>query len=235
MTLTVNTVGANPFIPGVFAETFVPDQLIAGGFHLVTQPIVVASGAVALQRGTVLGQVSDYSSILTAGTNTGNGTVNNITVSGGVEVGTFNLVASGATTFYVTNPEGVAMANATVGTAYSASGIGFTIASGTTTAFVAGDSFKLQIVDAIGTFIPSVKTASDGSQNPCAILVDYCNPVSGAVAAGAYITGEFNINAVTFDPSWTPPTLAAALRAYSIFLKSSVTATDPGTSVNTFA
>jgi hypothetical protein len=183
----------------------------------------------------VLGQVTALSaSILTPGTNTGNGTVNNITTGADVQMGTFALLASGAATFTVTSPEGVVMPNATVGTPYSVSGIGFTIASGGV-AFVTGDKFSLQVVDAVGAFIPSVKTASDGSQNPCAILVDFCDPTHGAVQAGAYMTGEFNINAVTFDASWTPQTLTAALRAFSIFMKSSVTATDPGTSVNTFA
>ncbi|WP_428492156.1 head decoration protein [Rhodopila sp.] len=226
MALTPTVVGDNPFIPGVFAETYVPDQLIAGNFQLVTQPIIVASGAVALARGTVLGQITSYGVVATPGANTGNGTVGSITTGTGAELGNYFLSATSPTVFTVHNPEGVAMANATVGTAYSASGIGFTITGGGT-AFVAGDSFTLASTDAVGSFTTCVKNASDGSQTPVAILVDYANPVSGAVTAGAYLTGEFNSNAVIFDASWTIDLLTTALRPYSIFLKPVVSAADP--------
>jgi hypothetical protein len=231
--MTVTTVGDNAFIPGAFAETYVPDQLVAGSFKLVTQPITV-SGSAVLPRGTVLGQLSSYSVIPAAGTNTGTGTIGTFTTGVGAQIGNYTLTATGATTFSVTNPQGTAQANATVGTAYNVSGIGFTITAGGT-AFVAGDKFTLNVVDSIGNFIECVKTASDGSQTPCAILVDYADPTSGPVRAGAYIAGEFNVNAVTYDASWTPELLTTALRQYSIFLKTSVTATDPGTTVTNFA
>ena len=56
MTLTVNPIGDNPMAPGIAAETYLPDQLIAGRFPLVTTNITLAAGT--LQRGTVLGQVT---------------------------------------------------------------------------------------------------------------------------------------------------------------------------------
>ncbi len=56
MTLTVNPIGDNPMTPGIAAETYQPDQLIAGRFPLVTTNATIASGT--LQRGTVLGQVT---------------------------------------------------------------------------------------------------------------------------------------------------------------------------------
>lgn len=228
MALIRNTYGDNPQQPAIFAEQYVPDQLIAGHLNLVTQPILVG-GAQILPRGTVLGQVTSLSNAVSAaGTNTGNGTVGSITTGNGVKQGAYALVATSATTFSVTDPTGAALPNATAGTAYSNSGIGFTITAGGT-AFVAGDSFTLNVMDAIGTFILSVKGASDGSQNPAAILVDYTDPTSGAVTAGAYLMGEFNINAINYDSSWTPQGLAAALRPLSIFLKGSVVAADPGT------
>ncbi len=58
MTLSATNVGSNPQTPGIAAEIFVPDQLIAGQFPLVTQPITIASGASVLPRGTVLGQIT---------------------------------------------------------------------------------------------------------------------------------------------------------------------------------
>lgn len=233
MTLIVQSVGDNAQSPAIFAETYIPDQLIAGALKLVSQPIVLAAGS-ALPRGTVLGQQTSYSVLSTSGTNTGNGTVGSTSAGSDTLLGAYELVATSATNFTVTDPEGNVQAPATVGTAYTGENLKFTIAAGGT-AFVAGDSFALLVVDAIGNFIVSVKTASDGSQVPCAILADYADATSGPVSTGAYVMGEFNINAVNYDSSWTPQLLTTALRLYSIYLKTSVTATDPGTSVQNFA
>jgi hypothetical protein len=128
--------------------------------------------------------------------------------------------------FSVTDPEGNALPNATVGTPYVNAEINFTITAGGT-AFVANDSFSLNALEASGNFILSVKTASDGSQVPLAILATTTNATVSPQMAGAYVMGEFNQNALTFDPSWTLPGLQAALRQYGIFVKSSVSAADP--------
>lgn len=224
MALSVTTYGDNAFAPGITAETYVPDQLIAGNLKLVTQPATLASGT--LKRGAVLGQTTDWSIISAAGTNTGNGTIGSISATTGVKIGTYHLVATSATTWTVTDPEGTALPNATTGTAYAQSGINFTITAGGT-AFAAGDTFTLNVLDSIGSFILSVKTASDGSQTPTAILVDDADASGGPVTVGVYLMGEFNVNAVSYDTSWTPETLTAAMRPYSIFLKNSVVAADP--------
>jgi Bacteriophage lambda head decoration protein D len=239
MVLIVNSVGDNPQQPSITAETYIPDQLIAGPHNLVTQPIVLAAGS-SLPRGTVLGQQTSFSVIATPGTNTGNGTVGSVsagsTAQTDITIGeqTFGylLTATSATTFTVQSPEeqtpagGAAMPNATVGTAYNSGGIAFTIAAGGT-AFAAGDTFVLNVSDSIGNFITSVKTATDGSQVPSAILADFADATNGPVTTGAYIAGEFNVNAINFDSSWTPELLQTSLRAFAIYLKGSVTAIDP--------
>jgi len=225
MTLTVNTIGDNPQVPGIRAETYVPDQLIAGNLKLVTQPIIVASGN--LKRGSVLGMVSTNNAIAQAGDdNAGNGTFGTITVGAAAKAGNYLLTATVATTFSVVDPEGNALPNVTVGTAYSQGGLGFTITAGGT-AFAAGDTFVIDVTDAVGQFILSVKTASDGSQTPSAILVDDVDATGGPVTAGGYVMAEVNARALHYDASWTIPTLTAALRANSIFVKSSVSAADP--------
>lgn len=225
MTLNVSTIGDNPQQPGIYAETYVPDQLIAGNLKLVTQPIVLAAGT--LQRGTVLGQQTTSSVEVTAGTNTGNGTVTLTSLGATPTYGPFVLTAKTATDFGVVDPEGNVLADATVGTAYAGSPeINFKINAGGT-AFVAGDSFTLLVVNATGNYIESVKTASDGSQNPVGILVDYADASGGPVTTDIYVLGEFNQNAITFDPSWTLPLLRAALQPLGIFLKNSVSAADP--------
>jgi hypothetical protein len=224
MTLSVSSIGDNPQQPGIWAETYIPDQLIAGNLKLVTQPIVIAAGT--LQRGTVLGQQTSFSVVSAKGTNVGNGTVGSLSATTAALIGHYDLVATSATSFSVTDPEGNALPAATVGTAYSNEGLGFTLTAGGAV-FSAGDSFTLEVVDSIGNFIESVKTASDGSQVPVAILADYADASAGPVSTGAYVMGEFNANAVIYDASWSIQLLTTALRPYSIFLKSVVSAADP--------
>lgn len=77
----------------------------------------------------------------------------------------------------------------------------------------------LGLVEASGEYTLSVKTASDGSQNPSAILVDNVDASSGEVRAGVYLMGEFNIHRITADASWQPATLRTEMRKYSLFLK----------------
>lgn len=224
MSLSVVSIGENPQQPSIYAETFIPDQLIAGNLKLVSQPIQLMSGNLA--RGAVLGQQTNNSIDVTAGTNTGTGTVGSTSLGTTETFGAFQLKALSATSFSVTDPEGNALPNATVGTAYANAEINFTITAGGT-AFVAGDSFVLNVLEATGNYVLSVKTASDGSQTPVGILAMSTNASAGPQMAAAYLMGEFNQNAITFDPSWTLPQLQAALRPYGIFLKSTVSATDP--------
>ncbi|SDH05889.1 MULTISPECIES: head decoration protein [unclassified Duganella] len=82
-------------------------------------------------------------------------------------------------------------------------------------------------VTATGNYILCVKTANDGSQIPSAILADAADASGGAVPAGAYLTGEFNVNALIFDASWTATQVKAAARSLSIFVKNVVGAADP--------
>lgn len=225
MTLPVNSVGNNPQQPGIRADVYVPDQLIAGGLQIVSQPIILAAGK--LPRGSVLGMITSSTAVTTAaGENTGNGTIGAVTVGADAKLGNYLLTATAATTFKVVDPEGTTLANATVGTAYTQGGLGFTITAGAT-AFVAGDEFVIDVNDAVGQFILSVKGASDGSQVPSAILADHADATAGPVNAGAYVQVEVNGRALHYDPSWTLPALTAALRQYAIHVKSSVSAADP--------
>ncbi|MEX3691878.1 head decoration protein [Paraburkholderia sp. BR14263] len=225
MSLIVNAIGENPQQPGVIAETFIPDQLIAGNLQLVTEQIQLMSGSLA--RGAVLGQQTDDSIDVTAGSaNVGNGAVGSVVVGVPAVYGAFLLTAKTAADFSVVDPEGNALPDATVGTAYAQAEIGFEINAGATP-FQAGDTFTLNVIEATGNYVLSVKTATDGSQTPKAILVTGTDATSGPKTAGAYVLGEFNENAITFDPSWKVSALRSALRQFGIFLKSSVSAADP--------
>ncbi|MBV2180896.1 MAG: hypothetical protein KUL86_06625 [Castellaniella sp.] len=224
MALPISTIGDNPQQPGIWAETYVPDQLIAGNLKIVSQPIILAAGA--LKRGSVLGMVTSLNAVSAAGTNVGTGTIGSLSTGAGVKTGVYTITATSATNWTVIDPEGASLPNATTGTAYSQSGIGFTITAGTPV-FSAGDSFTINVTDAVGQFILSVKTASDGSQNPVAILADDADASAGPITTGAYVLAEVNARAIAYDASWTIPTLTTALRAVGIFVKSSVSASDP--------
>ena len=74
-----------------------------------------------------------------------------------------------------------------------------------------------------GAFIESVKTASDGSQVPVAILAEDTNTTAtgtnAATNAPLYLAGEFDINYMVFDASWTAATLTPALKTANIYVK----------------
>lgn len=220
----MNVIGQNPQVPYMDASTFIPDQLIAGNLKLVTQQIRLASGN--LPRGAVLGQISNTSFSTAAGAaNAGNGTIGSVSEGANVNFGVYTLTAKSATKFAVVDPTGIALPDATVGTAY-ANEINFTLTAGGT-AFAAGDTFTIEVFDATGDFVLSEKTASNGSQVPSAILVTATDATTGAQVTSVYVLGEFNGNALTFDPSWTLQDLIPALRTHGIFVKSAVSAADP--------
>ena len=108
--------------------------------------------------------------------NKGNGTVA-VTQASGEKIGAYALVAASDTKFNVTDPSRV-LADATVGADYNAGGIAFKISAGTT-AFASGDSFTVTVADGVGSFVKSVKTATDGSQEPVAVLVDDVDATAG--------------------------------------------------------
>ncbi|WP_338572003.1 head decoration protein [Pseudomonas canadensis] len=225
MSLIPTEIRDNPQRPGVQAQVYIPDQLIADARNLVTQPILLAAGV--LKRGTVLGQqtVSPVQVIAKPG-NTGNGTVAPVTVGSAVETGGYALLATSATVFSVTNPEGVVLGDATVGTAFAHAEINLTITAGAT-AFVVGDGFTVNVFDVVGTYVECDRTASDGSQVPVAILVDDADATAGPVTAGAYVAGEFNATQLIYNPTWSLPALVSAMRPYSLFAKTSLSAASP--------
>lgn len=73
-------------------------------------------------------------------------------------------------------------------------------------------------------YVLSVKTATDGSEKPVAILVDNVDTTAAAQQGGVYLMGEFNQNKIIIDASWTLADLKIALRPLGIFLRDSVQA-----------
>ncbi|MDE1901513.1 MAG: head decoration protein [Alphaproteobacteria bacterium] len=235
MSLTVTPVTDNREDPSIQAFAYTPDQLIAGVFPLVTSNATITGGA-ALVRGTVLGAVTVGTATAAAKAgNTGNGTITGVSAQGNAATGVYKAIVeaagTNAATWNLYNPNGDLIDQKV----YSGSGatavfandqIHATITDGATD-FVVGDEFDITVVAGSGSYKMAVKTATDGSQIPCAILADDTDASGGDVIGPLYLTGEFNSNAITLDTSFTLAAATAALRAYSIFLKSAVSAADP--------
>lgn len=223
MSLTPIVVGDNPQTPGVYGVIYRPDQLIADSRNLVSAQVLLGPGT--YKRGMVVGQVSvNALESVAAAANVGNGSVGALSTKS-LNTGNYTLTATSATTFAVANPEGVALGVATVGTAFVSAEIGLTVSAGAT-AFAVGDLFTVTAFDATGIYAPSVRSATDGSQDPQAVLADDVT-LTVPTAVGAYVAGEFNLNALTYDASWSPALLSAALRKYGIFAKGSISAAAP--------
>ncbi|MEF3100120.1 head decoration protein [Raoultella terrigena] len=98
----------------------------------------------------------------------------------------------------------------------------------TDSGIITGGTFQrgtvLGMITASGKYTKSVKTATDGSETPVAILVDNVDASTSDQNGGLYLMGEFNQNRIIFDNTWTVPALKAALRPLAIFLKDSIQA-----------
>ncbi|MDB5853285.1 MAG: hypothetical protein JWR22_1326 [Herminiimonas sp.] len=118
MTLTVNSLGDNPQTPGIYAEAYIPDQLIAGNHKLVTDSVTILSGQV-LQRGSVLGKITASGKYILALSAAGDGSQTPVAIaadyidaSGGDVVGGIYLAGEFNSTV-VTLGTGITLAAAT--------------------------------------------------------------------------------------------------------------------------
>jgi len=216
--------GQNTWGPSARSDVFIPDQLIASNAPLiVTDNITIAAGQ-NLSRGAILGRQSQKSVAgVAASGNTGNGTVV-VSLGTAAEVGAYTLTATSATEFTLKDPNGTEVGTVTAGTAFTGNQLVLTVTAGAT-AFVAGDVFTLTVTAATGYYVLSVRTATDGSQNPAAVLVDNVDASAAAVAGSGYFQAAVNANRITYDDSWTVDDLKAALRGVGIFLKDALSAT----------
>jgi hypothetical protein len=166
-------------------------------------------------------------SAVTAGSaNTGAETIGSLSAGRVTKPGNYLISLTSATAFNVYDPNGVELAPGTVGTAYLDPQIGFTVTTGS--GIAAGDQFVIAAAPGgTGDYTLAVGSATDGSQNPAAILADVANTVGGAVNAPVYLMGEFNINAMTFGNGISVAAAKAALRPFGIILKTAQTAADP--------
>ena len=234
MTFTVTNVRDNQSIPLALGETYLPDQLVYDLKFVVTQTVTISDTSI-LQRGTVLGMITEGTAGL-VGTpvaqsgNTGNGVLSGISFGEEAKKGNYLVSFTGATTFTVTDPSGSNLglvSSGHYGPKTGLSEIAFTFTAGTTP-MISGDEIAIVAYGGTGNYWRTSKASlTDGSQVPTGILADICDPTHGPVTAPVYVAGEFNANAVIFDPSWSVGELTSVLSGRSIWLKTPVSAIDP--------
>lgn len=114
--------------------------------------------------------------------NTGNGAMGAITLSAGARSGVYRLTviepATNLGAFVVEGPDGIEIGRGTVGTAFSAGGLAFTLADGATD-FAAGDGFTITVGANSGDWVPYNAAAADGSQIAAGVLYAFEPDVNG--------------------------------------------------------
>jgi hypothetical protein len=131
------------------------ENFYTGGFLISEAPgklsrdagIIANSGVTDLpqEAGLILCRAAGTPAAAVASpANTGNATVGIITAGAVIQIGDYTLTATAATTFDVTDPDGVNLGTATAGTAFTSAEINLTVTAGGT-ACAAGDTYVIAV------------------------------------------------------------------------------------------
>lgn len=185
--------------------------------NFVRDQITVVSGTVASVVGQVLGQITVGAITAAAkGGNTGVGTCTALTVGAKARLGAYTLTFLTATTFTVSDPNGVSLPNGING-AYADLQINFTITAGSP-AFVAGDGFTITVAAGSGKYAQVTPAAVDGTQNASAILLTpFTATLSADLVAAAVVRGPaiLKTSGVAYTAAMTTLQKATALAQLS--------------------
>lgn len=157
------------------------------------EAIVVNATAGNLPAGTLLAKLTAAN----AGTasavagNTGNGTISGITVGNDAITGTYRVEITAAAadggSFEVSDPNGTVIGTGAVGTAFSASGLAFTLGDGSTD-FIVGDAFIVAVNAGLGEYVPyDDDGANDGRRTAAGILYAAVDATSQDAPAVAHV------------------------------------------------
>lgn len=136
---------------------------------LSREVVTIVSGSGVIPAGMVLGKITKTGAATSAAFagNTGNGTMGAITAGLDALPGDYKLViiepGTNAGVFTVEDPNGKFVGRGTVAVAFSAGGLGFTLADGATD-FVAGDGFTISVTAGSGKYKPYDDDNTDGSE-----------------------------------------------------------------------
>lgn len=176
--------------------------------------IIIKKGSGLLVGGMVLGLLSTGSAFafLEIG-NTGNGTIAAGAVGAGAQLGTYRITFTSPTAFSVTDPSGDTVGTGTVGAAFGAGGVAFTVTAGVT-AFVAGDGGAITIDPMAGRYVPFDPAGSGGAEVAAGILVEDVDATDATKdAKGVAVVRHARIapSGLTWKAGITDAEVAAAL------------------------
>lgn len=145
------------------------------------------------------------------GGNTGQGTIESITLKALAQLGDYTLeciaASTGAATFAVFDPVGNRLADATEAVAYDNGQIAFTVGTDSTDSeYIVGDSHTVTVVAGSGQFLPIDFSAVDGTQRFAAI----CGERTVVPAAGTQLTKLIKRLAIATDSKLIWPAGATA-------------------------
>lgn len=166
------------------------------------------AGPLQLNGALVVSQNTAGAATITARSgNQGNGAASAVVVQSGAGFGTYSLVATGATSFSVTDPLGNFLPALIVGTAYTDQ-IGLTITAGSA-AFAAGDEFTVNVTATIGAW----SSWTGGTFSRLGILYNRVMVEAMSSRNVSIVTrkAEINLAEIQFDPTVTAAADAASL------------------------
>lgn len=117
---------------------------------------------------------------------TGNPTISATSASALAVEGVYVVEFTSATDFGVKDPAGTTLGTGTLGTAFTGGGLGFTLTAGTTAA-VAGDIARLEVIPADDSYLPYT-----GTGTATAILYSHLPAATGLTPAVAF-TGDCEV------------------------------------------
>lgn len=152
----------------------------ASGMRSRSKAVATQSGT-AIKSGTVMTRQDGGTAAfaMDAGS-TGNPTSGAITVGTAAQAGVHRIVFQSATTFQVEGPNGVLIDNGTLGAAFNAGGLTFTLTAGGTPA-VANDTAKITVAAGAGKYIPYTANGAAGPAEAI-LYTDLPGAVSGDAA-----------------------------------------------------
>jgi hypothetical protein len=178
----------------IYADDWLKSEAPA---HYSREVIVILAGSGAarnLTSGMVLAKVTKgtASAAAQAG-NTGNGTMGAITVGAAAKPGVYKLEiiepATDAGKFHVFDPDGIFVGQGTVAVAFSAGGLGFTLADGGTD-FVSGDGFDITVAAGSGKWVQYNEDGTTGTEDAAGILLHDASAADAVDGEGVAIVRD---------------------------------------------
>jgi hypothetical protein len=185
----------------------------------ISKDTVTLDEGQVLTAGTVLGQITvgDTADATAFSSNTGDGTMGEITVGAGAIAGTYKLVViaedTDAGTFTVTDPNGIFVATGAVDAEFDAGGLTFTLADGAED-FNLGDGFDIVVAAGSGNYVLHDAAATDGSQVARAVLAYDSDATDGDLQVVAITRlAEVKESLLTWKSGISGPNKAAGIAA----------------------